>query len=190
MHGASKKALFKPMADEFTPRAQIEAWFPNSVTPGALTVSSPEDLCYNCVAWSLGINTHWVQPYADNGVQVAPWAIWPNQNDRGSGIDIYVKMYRGEGFVKASRGNLEAGFDKVVIYWDKAGQKFTHVARQMENGQWWSKLGRASDVHHLNPDSLGPVGSPAGYGQVWGYMKRAKGKANNETPLQVRIKSA
>ena len=176
------------MADDFTPRAHIEHWFPNSAEPDALEITSPQDLCYNCVAWSLGIDSHWVEPYLDNGVKFAPWAIWPNSEDSGLSIDTYVKMFRGEGFVKASRGNLEVGFDKIVIYWDKASKIFTHVARQMENGQWWSKLGKASDVQHMKPEVLGPAGSPGQYGEIWGYMKRAKGLAYKDTPLKARIK--
>jgi hypothetical protein len=177
------------MADEFTPRAHIEYWFPNSSSPDVLEISSPKDLCYNCVAWSVGINSHWVEPYLDLGVKVEPWAIWPNEEDRGSSIDIYVRMFRGEGFVKASKASYEPGFDKIVIYWHKATKSFTHVARQMEGGEWWSKLGKASDVKHKKPDTLGPVGSPAGYGEVWGYMKRPKGAASKETPLKRRIKA-
>lgn len=177
------------MADEFTPRAHIEHWFPNTVALDVLEITSQKDLCYNCVAWALGISSHWVEPYLAGGVRVAPWAVWPNTDDSGSSIDTYVKMFRGEGFVKATRGNQEAGFDKIVIYWEKASRTFTHVARQMENGHWWSKLGAASDVQHQKPDTLGPVGSPGGYGEVWGYMKRAKGLAPNDTPLKKRIRT-
>lgn len=178
------------MTDEFTPRAHIEHWFPNSGPTDALEITSPTDLCYNCVAWSLGIDSHWVEPYLDNGAKVEPWAVWPNTLDSGSSIETYVKMFRGEGFVKAVRGNREAGFDKIVIYWDKANKTFTHVARQMDDGQWWSKLGRASDVQHKEPHTLGPAGSPGGYGEVWGYMKRAKGLAAKDTPLKARIRTA
>lgn len=177
------------MTDDFTPRAHIEYWFPNTVNADVLEITSPKALTYNCVAWSLGIDSHWVEPYLPFGAKVMPWAVWPNTEDQGLAIKTYVKMFRGEGFVKASRGNLEVGFDKIVIYWDKASENFTHVARQMDDGRWWSKLGRASDVQHVKPDTLGPIGSPSGYGEVWGYMKRPKGAANKDTPLKVRIKS-
>lgn len=178
------------MEGDFTPRAHIEHWFPNAVAQKALEITSPKDLCYNCVAWSLGIDSHWVEPYLSNGIKVEPWAVWPNTDDVGHDIDTYVKMYRGEGFVKAARGNLEAGFDKIVIYWNETSKTFNHVARQMEDGQWWSKLGRASDVQHAKPNTLGPAGSPGDYGEVWGYMKRAKRFALKDTPLKVRIKQA
>lgn len=177
------------MANEFTPRAHIEYWFPNAIPVEALEITSANDLCYNCVAWSLGIDSRWVQPYAEGGVQVAPWAVWPNAEDRGSAIEIYTKMYRGEGFVKAIKGVREPGFEKIAIYWDKTSKQFLHVARQMEDGSWTSKLGRSSDVKHAKPDTLGPAGSPGGYGQLWGYMKRAKGLAGKQTPLQVRIQA-
>lgn len=117
---------------------------------------------------------------------VRPWAAWPNDKDRGQAIDIYVKMYRGEGFVKADTGKVQAGFDKIVLYWDAASGAFTHVARLMDNGQWMSKLGTLSDVEHVKPDTLGPAGQ-TGYGVVWGYMKRAKGKAGDSTPLKKKI---
>lgn len=172
-----------PVAPNLTPIPFIEHWFPNCTVPGTLSVTSPEDTLYNCVAWSLGITDRWLQPMTDMG-PVSPWAIWPDLAARGTAIETFVKMYRGEGFIKATGKKLEAGFDKIVLYWNDATGEFLHVARQHQDGTWWSKLGMASDVSHVGPDTLGPPGSPGGYGKVWGYMKRAKGLAAQDTPVR------
>jgi hypothetical protein len=90
-------------------------------------------------------------------------------------------------FVKAATSKFEVGFDKMAIYCDEKEKQFLHVFRQVPDGTWWSKLGPKSDVKHKRAETLGPLGSPGGYGKVWGYMKRPKGKANAATPLRKAI---
>ena len=42
--------------------------------------------------------------------------------------------------------SLEIGFEKVAIYSDAHGPQ--HVARQLPDGKWTSKLGQQVDVEH------------------------------------------
>ena len=56
------------------------------------------------------------------------------------------------------------GFEKVAIY--GFGFFYTHAARQLPNGKWSSKLGKAEDIEHDSPDDVaGGV-----YGEVVLFM--------------------
>jgi len=43
--------------------------------------------------------------------------------------------------------------EKVAIYAD-AAELVTHMARQIANGRWTSKLGASWDIEHLRPECL------------------------------------
>ena len=49
--------------------------------------------------------------------------------------------------------NWEPGIEKVAIYVDEDGVP-THVAKQLENGDWTSKLGDWEDIEHKELDAL------------------------------------
>lgn len=69
---------------------------------------------------------------------------------------------------------LEKGFEKIALYegYDVDGEKgFLHIALQLKNGKWTSKLGIYEDIEHDTLDVL------AGnfYGNPVLYMKRPEG---------------
>ena len=74
------------------------------------------------------------------------------------------------------RDELEAGHEKVALYADDQGE-WTHVARQLPDGWWTSKLGPDEDILHRTPQAL------AGdlYGQVQAIMKRTAPNASGDT---------
>jgi len=72
---------------------------------------------------------------------------------------------------------FEEGVEKVALYatTDRDGAVVapTHAARQLESGEWTSKLGQCEDVRHATPDSVnGPL-----YGRSVCYMSRARRNA-------------
>jgi hypothetical protein len=120
-------------------------------------ITSPPTQDYNCIAWSVENTERWWQP----GVY---WPIETNPDDFGLGT--LVGAFRSLGFEECEDSHLEEGYEKVALY----GSTFlyTHAARQLPNGQWTSKLGRAEDIEHDTPDDVaGGV-----YGEVHQYMKR------------------
>jgi hypothetical protein len=66
-------------------------------------------------------------------------------------------------------GELEDGFEKVVIYVGTDG-KPRHAAWQLISGQWSSKLGQEEDIRHKALD--GVAGEK--YGQPAIYLKRIR----------------
>ena len=120
-------------------------------------VTSPASLDYNCIAWSAGDTAHWWQP----GVH---WPVAASCDD--CGIGNLVHAFKAIGYDECEDGTAERGFEKVALY--GGGLLYTHAARQLPNGKWTSKLGKAEDIEHDSPNDV------AGglYGEVVQFMKR------------------
>lgn len=57
--------------------------------------------------------------------------------------------------------------EKIAIF--SIGREFTHVARQLADGRWTSKLGGIKDIAHTLESLTG-----GDYGDVVGYMQRPR----------------
>lgn len=112
---------------------------------------------YNCVAWAAGDTNHWWQP----GIH------WPVQTSRDDyGVDALEQAFASLGYEACPDERLEPGFEKVALY--GYGFFYTHAARQLTDGRWTSKLGKAEDIEHDFPEDVaGGI-----YGEVVQFMKR------------------
>lgn len=120
-------------------------------------VTSPLTARYNCIAWSAGDTDHWWQP----GLF---WPLDATANDFG--IEALERAFAALGFERSADDRLEEGYEKVALY--QASTFYTHAARQLPDGKWTSKLGRAEDIEHHSPgDVTGGV-----YGEVARILKR------------------
>lgn len=136
----------------------IERWFPNLAADGYEVAGDPTPE-FNCIAWALGItDRRW-----DCDV---PESYWPPALTRNSRVDTLMRLFAEQGFSLCGNDLPEPGFDKIAIY-AFVGQ-FTHVARQLENGLWSSKIGRLETITHPSPASL----SGGIYGFVHCIMRR------------------
>ena len=145
-----------------TRRRQLLEWFPNAgKSATALSITSPIDFGYNCVAWALDRTDRWWQPASRH-------FFWPIEETEAS-LDVYLRMFGSQGFERCESGELEAPFAKVAIYVDAQGN-FLHVAKQLESGRWSSKCGGESDIAHSTAELL----EGSAYGRLLGYMKRPK----------------
>jgi hypothetical protein len=67
--------------------------------------------------------------------------------------------------------NCEAGYEKIAIYGKGSeDDEYEHVARQLADGTWTSKLGPDDDINHPTLDSL----AGGSYGKVLKIMKRKR----------------
>ena len=114
---------------------------------------------YNCIAWALGISS---QKWDCND----PDAYWPPLLPRNDRVETVMRLFAGEGFLVCDGDSPEPGFEKIALY-AFVGQ-FTHVARQLEDGRWTSKLEIREVITHPSPDSL----SQGLYGSVHCIMRR------------------
>ncbi len=108
--------------------------------------SLPDD-DYNCIAWAAGITTEWH---------------WP-----GDEVHDFIEIFEDMGYRPCNDGDREEGFEKVAIYADSM-MEVTHMARQLHDGQWTSKLGSGVDIVHATPAEL----EGGLYGNVFQYMRR------------------
>ena len=77
-----------------------------------------------------------------------------------------VSLFEMLGYAVCDSDAREPGYDKVALY-ALEGQ-WQHAARQLEDGQWTSKLGPFEDITHPSPQDLtGEV-----YGRVHCIMRR------------------
>lgn len=136
----------------------LEDLFPNLKSMGYMKVSC-EDSSYNCIAWAFGVNDTWWEP--------TEGYYWPGKLYNCT-VEALVKICEQFGYAKCENAEYEDGFEKVAIYGDK--KNYTHMARQLGNGKWTSKLGGLEDIEHDLLDAL--VGTE--YGEVKCIMRKKK----------------
>src|SRR5437762_756438 len=123
------------MADDL-----LEQLFP-ALKRAAFTVTSPRDPSYNCVAWAAGDVTRWWWPAE------SPFAFWPAGIEREESLTSFIRAFGTLGFELAASGDYEPTYEKVAIFASHDGVP-THMARQLANAAWTSKLGGLEDVSH------------------------------------------
>ena len=138
--------------------AVLLAAFPDLDADGGV-VTHPPDPAYNCVAWAVGVtDTVWWP--AD------PDGYWPPGVPDELTVDAVVAALATVGYTPCADGRYESGFEKTAVY--ARGGVPTHVARQLADGLWSSKLGRDCTVSHATPGGV----EGAVYGTVAAYLRR------------------
>jgi hypothetical protein len=143
--------------------------FPNLKNEG-YQVTSPPESYYNCIAWAAGDPDRYWSPIprdqSDSGYAGQYEEYWPGvkqENTVESWMDALAKI----GFEACSAANPESGIQKIAIYTDDQGEP-QHVARQLPNGGWTSKLGDDCDIEHKTLTAL----EGEQYGHARFFMKR------------------
>ncbi len=108
-------------------------------------ITSPETSDYNCIAWGAEENNCWWDP-------TDPDQYWPDGVPRELTLEAFIQAYRTIGYIPCQSPQFEHGFQKVAIY-SRDDDQFdggepTHVARQLPNGRWTSKMGELEDIEH------------------------------------------
>jgi hypothetical protein len=141
----------------------ITALFPRLV-PSSFQVTSVQDAVYNCIAWAAGVTNAWWWPLPNPAD-----AYWPAGIARVRTLEVFREVFESLGYSLCPGEALEAGFEKIALFADVGGLP-THAARQLANGRWTSKLGKAEDIEHNLNDLEGDL-----YGKVVLVMKRSSG---------------
>jgi hypothetical protein len=137
----------------------VQARFPN-LRGGGYNVTSEDTCGYNCIAWAADDTDNWWWPSIDS--------YWPN-DALDDTIDVFELAFMDElGYEPCRSGELEPGYEKVAIY--AIGGRTKHMARQLENGTWTSKLGEGWDIEHFTLEGV----ETNDYGKVVKFMRRPK----------------
>lgn len=126
------------------------------------TITSCATVKYNCVAWAVGDISQWWE----TGPPTKGY-YWPPGVGHSDSPDEWAELFRLFGYIPSDNQDREKGFEKIAIYADDEGAQ--HVARQLQDGKWTSKLGDLSDVEHSNLMVLEGT-----YGRVVCVLKRAR----------------
>ena len=122
--------------------AQLRELFPSLSN---FTVTSPPDAGYNCVAWAAGSDEGWWWP--GYGFE------WPFGSSEDEQLSTFVEAFNRLGYERCVDGSMEEGYEKIAIYRSNHG-RVSHVARQLGNGRWTSKVGTLEDIEHADPSEL------------------------------------
>jgi len=152
---ADYKGLFE------MPEAFLRKLWPN-LNPTNYELKSDYTSEYNCVAWALGINTDPIDLSLDEEGEPL---LYPDLT-----CLVYIEHFEKEGFVLCDSPDWEENYEKIVLY-ERGGETFEHVARQLEQNLWTSKLGEWEDIEHTTLEALKYDGY---YGVPTWYMKRLK----------------
>lgn len=140
-----------------------EGFFPH-LTNGNFKITSPIDSNYNCFAWAI----------EEKSIKYAPFPFdlysWPNHINREDKLDSFFKFYSDYGYKLCKNGRKEKGFQKIALYTKEIDGELTatHVARQLPNGKWTSKIAGYEDIEHRTVHNL----AGCHLGETIYYLKR------------------
>ncbi|MEO1396223.1 MAG: hypothetical protein AAFV90_25275 [Cyanobacteria bacterium J06634_5] len=144
-------------------KEHLEQQFPNLARAG-YTITSPDTIDYNCVAWAAETEDEWWWPDAMGQ------EYWPIGVPREETLSAFIAAFGTIGYEVCDDASLEPGFLKLAIYGD-AQKVPRHVARQLANGEWTSKIGQYEDIRHKTLEAL--TGDPPAYGKIIQIMRQA-----------------
>lgn len=139
---------------------RLASRFPNLATTH-VRPTSPDDHGYNCLAWAAGETARCWHPDPFGGMY------WPG-GPAPDTLEEWIRAYGTLGYGASDSADVESGTEKLAIFAD--GEFPLHVARQLPNGYWTSKLGPREDVEH---ELDGLVGNE--YGRVVAILSRPVG---------------
>jgi hypothetical protein len=126
-------------------------------------ISSEQDNSYNCISWAAGDITRWWWPAQP------PFSYWPGGAPREETLQSFIQAFEKLGYTPCEDGKFEDGIEKVAIFVDLL-ETPTHMARQLPNGHWTSKLGTLEDIRHETLEQL--EGANPAYGKAAQFLKR------------------
>lgn len=150
------------------PNPQLEIDFPCLAGSAYQITSCPADEP-NCIGFALNDGHCWDPLGLAPGTHFYHWLddLPPNFK-----VETILELFSRHRFSECSDGTLEHGYEKVALYYSVRELEVTHVARQLPDGRWTSKLGSGEDIEHNDLSALeGDEGDC--YGTVVKYMRKA-----------------
>jgi hypothetical protein len=120
-------------------KSDLEEWFPNLAQTN-YKITSLRTYDYNCIAWAVEEDDRWWSPNADE-------YYWPEGAPTELSLTAVIQTFGLFGYTPCQTADLEPEHQKIAIYVNTGGE-LTHVARQLTNGKWTSKLGDWEDIEH------------------------------------------
>lgn len=121
-------------------------------------LTSPFDAKYNCIAHAADDNSKWW--WSVDKEMVGNDVFWFNNIPAQASIENFILAFGKLGYQSCDNAEFENGFEKVAIYVSTKDNIHspkgspTHMARQLLDGKWTSKLGEDVDITHANLQCL------------------------------------
>ncbi len=115
-----------------------EKSFPNSFKE-PFEITSPKTSEYNCLAWALDDNTKWYESDDDY--------YWFNGIARNNTLNTIQAIFENLGFQRTDNIEFQLGIERIALF-SKDNDECLHLASQIDNDKWTSKLGSSYDVIH------------------------------------------
>jgi hypothetical protein len=133
------------------------------LTPESYKITSPQDSTYNCIAWAASTQHIFWWPDPER------LAYWPKGVRRDVTVEAFIDAFATLGFIKCKIDTYEENFEKICLFTDSNGIP-THMARQLKDGTWTSKIGQNHDIQHESLSCLeGGI-----YGYAFLYLKKPR----------------
>ena len=128
--------------------------------------TSPAWRGYNCIAWAAGDTTRWWWPLPQG------MTYWPKGILREVTLESFIQAFGTLGYLPCPDDSLEPEIEKIALFAKREGFQLvpTHAARQLESGEWTSKIGTFEDINHTTLNAVsGPI-----YGKVVRFLSRCR----------------
>lgn len=122
-------------------------------------VTSKADKSHNCIAFAVGDPTRWWWPIEGPAEASDQIVFWPAGTPLADSVDAFLTALNLLGYVQCGDASLDPAVDKITLY--AIDGRVKHASRQMPNGRWRSKMGKAEDIEHELDAVEGPL-----YGQI------------------------
>lgn len=132
------------------------------LSPENHQITSPQTPLYNCLAWAANADIWFIWPDQEET------CAWPDCLPRCETVECIEAFFGLLGFAKCDSPDLAPNLEKIAIYAKDGSPE--HVARQLDNGHWTSKLGDLVDIEHVSFLDV----SDGDYGAVVSLMARDK----------------
>ncbi len=119
---------------------------------GEFELTSSFDAKYNCIAHAADDNEKWW--WSVDTKMVGNDVFWFNNIPNQATLENFILAFAKLNYQPCDNSDLETGFEKVAIYVSTVETltapkgSVTHMARQLSNGKWTSKLGQDVDISH------------------------------------------
>jgi hypothetical protein len=153
---------------------QINANWPALIEGATFEFTSLKRKGYNCVGFALGEEGKDLDMLVfSKHFDLLQFGLSNTPLDHS--VNGYAKLFRAlYNFEICDSYQLEEGIEKIALYEneDESGEKgFSHIALQLENGIWKSKLGSLEDIEHTELSAL----NGNFYGEPVLFMRRERG---------------
>lgn len=141
--------------------------FPKLSQDKHFKVTSKKTSEYNCIAWAYNMNNRWMWPNTGEYPFLDGVNYWPSDEIIDCNVDNFIDAFKLKGYECCDSYDFEVGYRKVALYVTSGTKLCTHAARQLNNGNWTSKLGMSCDIQHGTPYTI----ENEIYGIVYCFMR-------------------